>query len=268
MKIRKDFKPLRLIAGNGYRSNLGFEFELAINEDLKSLVVGSQDLRFPNLSFDIYNKLGMNKNSTIELVGSKNTKPRGFFLEKDKLFVGGKAKEVVPDIMVDGQGVSLKFGQNCKYVNISLAKADLKLLNKHLGINTRSFNNTFRKYDPEKKKIGKKRVDKNPNCNKPLIQEFLRSVFGQDYLIAHQIGVKNHKALWVDKNIKRKLSTIKDYIITYPNGTSKQIDIILLTSYDLTPLKITIRNKNGGIYPDVLTVDYTNYSLYEKYKNY
>lgn len=168
--------------------------------------------------------------------------------------------------------LSLKFSSTLTFINSGVAKkyfpeAEMKtgkltnpLGNKILevlGIENEKFCKVFNDYGKGGKMIDPHVVNVTSVVNKPKLKKLLKTAIGANYWMVH--GMEGNKVyFWeMSKKLNDSFASINGDIILYyggTNGTGKRIDMTFSNNY--FEFKLNIRNKQSGIYPSHLMLDY------------
>ena len=168
--------------------------------------------------------------------------------------------------------LSLKFSSTLTFINSGVAKkyfpeAEMKtgkltnpLGNKILevlGIENEKFCKVFNDYGKGGKMIDPHVVNVTSVVNKPKLKKLLKTAIGANYWMVH--GMEGNKIyFWeMSKKLNDSFASINGDIILYyggTNGTGKRIDMTFSNNY--FEFKLNIRNKQSGIYPSHLMLDY------------
>ena len=171
--------------------------------------------------------------------------------------------------------LSLKFGGTLTFMNAGVGKVliqdDIKKYNikdkqglallKLFGINEIDFCHVF---NGVTKKI-KKRIDTKPKADMPNIKRFLQTAIGAGYWMIH--GHDSGKiTMWemTPNKTKAAANGVSSPIVYYggKGGTGKRIDVEFSSSY--FDFKLNIRNKQSGVYPSHVMLDYKSKSALGK----
>lgn len=159
---------------------------------------------------------------------------------------------------------SKKMGKNDKKHPI-ITDPVVEELFKTFGIDPEKFRQIFTNYNPKDDDGGTKREKSSKeevstrltNAKKEKLENLIKSGIGYDYYLIHDHGKNNITFSKVDKKYMDSAATVTSSNITllYPTkGTAKRLDMVVQTQkYTLT---FNIRNKQGGIYPTHLMMDY------------
>ena len=165
--------------------------------------------------------------------------------------------------------LSLKYGDTLTFINSGVAKEhflenDMKTgkvsmksgqqILKAFGVNNQKFCKVFNDYgdgkqvDPHEVKV---------KLDKTTLKKLLETAIGANYWMVH--GMEGNKVyFWeMSKKLNDSFASINGDIILYyggTNGTGKRIDMTFSNNY--FEFKLNIRNKQSGIYPSHLMLDY------------
>lgn len=278
---------IHIIAKIAGKVNKGNNFEKDLENDLINLKNGIHAYNYPDFIKEF--ETDYLKNAYIEDVentGKKNT-PRPLKMQGSEVYVSlrGSSKtydigEGVADLIVKtkGQGskfnLSLKYGSTVTFFNSGIqtimpkedfAKGNFndpiaKALINLFSIDTKKFIGVFTGYSDTTlsgKKIKATKQTETVKVNITALQEFIKTVIGQGYLLVHLDNQKHVHITEVNSSFLESASRpIKDTVtIEYPTGGSaKRIDIKVETQK--FHLNFNIRNKQGGIYPSHIMCDY------------
>ena len=168
--------------------------------------------------------------------------------------------------------LSLKFSSTLTFINSGVAKKYFpevemktgKLTNplgnkilEVLGIENEKFCKVFNDYGKGGKMIDPHVVNVTSVVNKPKLKKLLKTAIGANYWMVH--GMEGNKVyFWeMSKKLNDSFASINGDIILYyggTNGTGKRIDMTFSNNY--FEFKLNIRNKQSGIYPSHLMLDY------------
>jgi len=168
--------------------------------------------------------------------------------------------------------LSLKFSSTLTFINSGVAKKYFpevemktgKLTNplgnkilEVLGIENEKFCKVFNDYGKGGKMIDPHVVNVTSVVNKPKLKKLLKTAIGANYWMVH--GMEGNKIyFWeMSKKLNDSFASINGDIILYyggTNGTGKRIDMTFSNNY--FEFKLNIRNKQSGIYPSHLMLDY------------
>ena len=128
-----------------------------------------------------------------------------------------------------------------------------------LGIDNNSFCDVFNKYGKTSGKpmVSPHKVDVSKKVNKRMLKKFVQTAIGANYWMVHGMpgGQVYFWKMSSDKN--PEMATIGGKIeLLYggSNGMGKRIDMTFKNSF--FEYKLNIRNKQGGLYPSHLMMDY------------
>tara|TARA_Y100000593_G_C4256060_1_gene309710 strand:+ start:42 stop:1205 length:1164 start_codon:yes stop_codon:yes gene_type:complete len=172
--------------------------------------------------------------------------------------------------------LSLKFSSTLTFVNSGVAKnffpeAEIKsgsITNElgkkvleSLGIENELFCKVFNDYGKGGKMVDPHEVDVSKKVNKQNLKKLLQTAVGANYWMVH--GMEGNKVyFWEMPKIKNDaFATISGQITLYyggTGGTGKRIDITFSNPY--FEFKLNIRNKQSGLYPSHLMMDYKSLS--------
>jgi len=125
-----------------------------------------------------------------------------------------------------------------------------------LGIDNESFCKVFNDYGKGKKMVVPHKVTVTDQVNKNMLKSFIQTAIGANYWMVHGMGSDIY--FWEMSARKNPaMATISSGIeVLYggSNGTGKRIDMTFSNSY--FEFKLNIRNKQSGLYPSHLMMDY------------
>ena len=170
--------------------------------------------------------------------------------------------------------LSLKFGSTLTFVNSGVAKNFFpegeirtgsvtnelgKKVLEALGIENELFCKVFNDYGKGGRMVDPHEVDVSRKVNKQSLKKLLQTAVGANYWMVH--GMEGNKVyFWEMPKIKNdQFATISSNITLYYGGTSgkgKRIDMTFSNPY--FEFKLNIRNKQSGLYPSHLMMDYTS----------
>lgn len=157
-----------------------------------------------------------------------------------------------------------KMGKNDKKHPIETNPIIEELFNM-FGIDPEKFRQIFTKYNPKdvdggekREKAAKEQIStKLTTAKKTKLENFIKSGIGYDYYLIHDHGKNNITFTKVDKKYMDSAATVTSSNISllYPSGgTAKRLDMVVQTQkYTIT---FNIRNKQGGIFPSHIMMDY------------
>ena len=277
-----DSKPHKIILAGGAVASKGHGFEYDLEADLKVLadekVYDPELYTYKNIIKDIIKEFKITEKSDVKVIpeGGQNTRRplsinhKGIHIGIDNnLDIGRTVSDIT--LMVDGvpKFLSLKLGLTVQFSNtgtVSLFptkeiksgmitnKSGLKLM-EFLGLDNETFCKVFNEFG----KTNFKDKHINKKVDSKLISNFLKEAIGYGYYMVH-IDDKGQKYKFyeITKSYMNKASKLKggDVEIKYGgvSGNSKDIRVIFDTPvFDMT---IDFRNRNGGIYPNVMGTRY------------
>ena len=170
--------------------------------------------------------------------------------------------------------LSLKFGSTLTFVNSGVAKNFFpegeirtgsvtnelgKKVLEALGIENELFCKVFNDYGKGERMVDPHEVDVSRKVNKQSLKKLLQTAVGANYWMVH--GMEGNKVyFWEMPKIKNdQFATISSKITLYYGGTTgkgKRIDMTFSNPY--FEFKLNIRNKQSGLYPSHLMMDYTS----------
>ncbi len=218
----------------------------------------------------------------VELEGGKN-KPRPLILDGNNPIIQPKEPsghgELLTDITLKHENgkfsyLSLKYESTLTFVNAGVQakhfpsfeikggaiknKMGTKIL-EALGIDNNSFCDVFNKYGKTSGKpmVSPHKVDVSTKVNKRMLKKFVQTAIGANYWMVHGMpgGQVYFWKMSSDKN--PAMATINGKIeLLYggSNGMGKRIDMTFKNRF--FEYKLNIRNKQGGLYPSHLMMDY------------
>jgi len=164
--------------------------------------------------------------------------------------------------------LSLKFGSTLTFMNSGVAgflsqdeiksgmiknKLGLALL-ETFGIDIPKFCGIFNNYGT---KIEDHAVDVTKHVNKSNLKSFLKTAIGSNYYMVHGQEGGSVDFWYMDPKDINSYATINSTITAYyggMRGDGKRLDVTFENSY--FEFKLNIRNKQGGIYPSHVMLDY------------
>ena len=219
----------------------------------------------------------------VELEGGKN-KPRPLILDGNNPIIKPKEPsghgELLTDITLKHENgkfsyLSLKYESTLTFVNAGVQakhfpsleikggeiknKMGTKIL-EALGIDNNSFCDVFNKYGKTSGKpmVSPHKVDVSKKVNKQMLKKFVQTAIGANYWMVHGMpggqvyfwkmssGTKNSEMATIGGKI--------ELLYGGSNGMGKRIDMTFKNSF--FEYKLNIRNKQGGLYPSHLMMDY------------
>ena len=218
----------------------------------------------------------------VELEGGKN-KPRPLILDGNNPIIKPKEPsghgELLTDITLKHENgkfsyLSLKYSSTLTFVNAGVQathfpsleikggaiknKMGTKIL-EALGIDNKSFCDVFNKYGKTSGKpmVSPHKVNVTTKVNKFMLKKFVRTAIGANYWMVHGMP-GNQVYFWKMSSDKNpEMATINGKIeLLYggSNGMGKRIDMTFKNRF--FEYKLNIRNKQGGLYPSHLMMDY------------
>lgn len=191
---------------------------------------------------------------------------------------GKKLTDITLQLGKDGKKdiyLSLKFGGTLTFMNAGVGKvltqADIKkydisapqgsALLQLFGIDETKFCHVF---NGKSKKISE-HIDKKPKADMSNIKRFLKTAIGSGYWMIH--GHDNGKiTMWemTTQKTNAAANSISKPVVYYggKTGTGKRIDVEFTNEY--FDFKLNIRNKQSGIYPSHVMLDYKSKSALQK----
>ncbi len=222
----------------------------------------------------------------VELEGGKN-KPRPLILDGNNPIIQPSEPsghgELLTDITLKHENgkfsyLSLKYSSTLTFVNAGVQathfpsfeikggaiknKMGTKIL-EALGIDNNSFCDVFNKYGKTSGKpmVSPHKVDVSKKVNKQMLKKFVRTAIGANYWMVHGMP-GNQVYFWKMSSDKNpEMATINGKIeLLYggSNGMGKRIDMTFKNRF--FEYKLNIRNKQGGLYPSHLMMDYKSLS--------
>ena len=225
----------------------------------------------------------------VEWVGGKNS-PRPLILEgSNPIIKPSKPAEhgkLLTDITLFHKNgkesyLSLKYSSTLTFVNAGVQATHFpkneiisgEITNnkgisilKALGIDNESFCKVFNDYGKGKQMVVPHKINVSSKVNKNMLKSFIQTAIGANYWMVHGMGDN----IWFWEMSKEKnpaMATISSGIeVLYggSNGTGKRIDMTFSNSY--FEFKLNIRNKQAGLYPSHLMMDYKSLSGTDKIK--
>ena len=272
----------------GKKVNKGILFEDNFYQETLSAITGSKDKeryyeQVANLLTIVTKKVG-SPVVKAENEGGKNQSRPIMVDGKNNLYIAPNSPKehgkLLTDVTLTHENghetyLSLKFGSTLTFINAGVSKnifiqSEMKngmvtnktgvAILKALGIDNEMFCKVFNRYPNFGK--GKNKVKKIVEVtNTKAISNLLKTAIGGNYEMVH--GFENGKVFhWsVGPNSSSSWSKgISKAIIYYggKSGTGKRIDMEFSNEY--FDFKLNIRNKQSGIYPSHIMLDYTSKS--------
>ena len=220
----------------------------------------------------------------IILEGGRNS-PRPLILEGNNPIIQPSNPdghgELLTDITIKHQNgkksfLSLKFSSTLTFVNagiqakhfpsLEIKKGEIKnkmgtKILEALGIDNKSFCDVFNKYGKTSGKpmVSPHKVDVSQKVNKRMLKKFVQTAIGANYWMVH--GMPGGRIFFWEMSSDKNpsMATIGGKIeLLYggSNGMGKRIDMTFKNNF--FEYKLNIRNKQGGLYPSHLMMDYTS----------
>lgn len=269
--VLKDYGIKMVVKPKGKVENKGNAFESEFYKMMQDYIAGDDTHKDVFESFTKETKINLRKDvKEIKMMGSLNQK-RPLKKSGNDFVISpeGDIGSIVSDIdliLKNGKTVhlSLKMGYKVTFFNSGVAtifkEAEMKngqvknqdgvALLKSLGIDNKLFCDSFRWKDMN---VTTKEVTKNVT-NHGGLKTLIKSGIGYGYIYIHRIGKKYKiKDFRTQASVSRALN-INSYSIKYPIGKAKRIDGFI--DSDMFSFKMNIRNKQGGLYPTHIMMDY------------
>ena len=155
-------------------------------------------------------------------------------------------------------GVAAKYFPASEMKKGTITSRDGVAILKTLGIDNERFCKVFNNYGkPKKAGEPSHKVNISSTIDKPALKKLLQTAMGANYWMVH--GMEGQKVyFWeMSKKINNGASNISGPIMLYyggMDGKGKRIDMTFKNPY--FEFKLNIRNKQGGLYPSHLMLDY------------
>lgn len=269
--ILKDYGIKMVVKPKGKVENKGNAFESEFYKMMQDYIAGDDSHKDVFESFTKETKIDLRKDvKEIKMLGNLNQK-RPLKKSGNDFIISpsGDIGSIISDIdltLKNGTSVhlSLKMGSTVTFFNSGvksifkeneMKSGEIKNQDgsdflKSLGIDNKLFCDSFRWKDM---KVTTKAVTKNIT-KLDGIKSIIKSGIGYGYIYIHKIGNKYKiKDFRTQTSVSRALN-INSYSIKYPIGESKRIDGFI--DSDMFTFKMNIRNKQGGLYPTHIMMDY------------
>ena len=277
----------KLIAMKGTGASKGVAFEGDMEKDFKSLINGTNKFKYPKFMQEFQRDyVGNNDAITdVKITGGENTKRPLKFDGKGlycSLRGGARTSDIgegLADLKVmtrNGKtfNLSAKFGNTVTFFNSGIGRVvfppdgafpdkefktgqfttpEGKAILDMFGLDPQKFRDVFEKYEEKSGVIKKSKAPKETinvalsSTKKLKLQEFLKTVIGQGFILVHLDNKGEVHHYEMDRNFLTKASKVTSNLsIEYPvGGSAKRIDIKLET--ELYKLNFNIRSKAAGV---------------------
>ena len=189
-------------------------------------------------------------------VGKKLTDITVFHADRSETYLSAKFSSTLTFVNtgVKGQGkpfteAEVKSGQITNVMGVKLLKA--------LGIDNSTFCQVFNLYGTSEKAATPHVQDVTADVDKVLLTSLLKSAIGANYWMVHGFDNGNIYFWEVSKSRNNSYSTVSGEATVYyggKQGRGKRIDVEFSNRfYDFS---MNIRNKQSGIYPSHVMLDY------------
>ena len=287
-KTKKEINVTKLFksdefGGQGAKGNAGHQFERELDRRLKECLnarccKGEYDDESKNL-LQILGKHMGSAVHTVDLVGGANTS-RPIKVASKKPYIEpkqpGKHGALLTDITAKHANghesyLSLKTSKTITFINSGVSKnffvaremmkgqvssQDGIDLLEAFGLNNALFCKVFNKYNSGEQ-FPTENVTKH--VDKQKLSLFMQTAIGANYHMVHALGGKVYY-WWVGERENKKFANIStSKMIAYYGGKSgkgKRIDVEFSNEY--YDFKMNIRNKQSGVYPSHIMLDYTS----------
>ena len=271
--------------GQGTKGNKGHQFEALLESRLKECLSsrcckGPYAEQSKHLLELISKELKSNPMKAEQMGGKNQPRPIKFISGKPYIHPpkpmdhGAKLTDITVSMSGNKDAyLSLKSGGTLTFINAGVA-SDLFLqsemetgmvkkssgvsLLEIFGIDNSKFCRIFNNYGSGEK-IENHMVDVTSQVNKNNLNNFMRTAIGANYFMIHEVNGKIYY-WWVGEQENRKYSDISgSRVIAYYGGKSgkgKRLDVQFSNSY--YDFKMNIRNKQSGLYPSHIMLDYVS----------
>jgi len=271
------------------KENKGILFEKDLSSDLREFIktndVNSRNIKYKRFLSEYFKESNILDNGLSEIIdmGALNQK-RPLVFSGGNVYVGGESTDIgktVTDITLkDGKNkthyLSLKFGNTVTFMNSGVTKifperdfrkgsfdsADAKTLLKLFGVNEKKFISVFLQAEKTGKmpKTGDSDTKDVENVtgkvNLAKLHTFLKTAVGHGYWLIHldNAGSVHYYNMTESKMTAGTRPT--SVTVLYPRETApaKRIDVLIDTP--MFELKMNIRNKQAGVFPSHIMLDY------------
>ena len=277
---------------SGKRINLGIKFEKDLYAKMYDCLEGKKCLNESGKGIGAYasaanyiikaasKKVGKSPATKFEDTGKRNT-PRPIVASTGSLYIKpiqhSKHGALLSDIdIVHANGsrsyLSLKYGSTLTFMNAGVSKilnekemktgtiSDIQGKNilAAFGIDEQMFCDVFNKYQKTTERFPQV-VTTPSNYNSKLLNQLISTGMGSEYWMVHGQPNGSVNFWYMDSSRNKAFSTITGNVIVYYGGKSgkgKRIDVDFSNEYfDFT---LNIRNKQRGLYPSHIMLDYTS----------
>jgi len=272
------------------KENKGIVFEHDLSRDFGLYVKSGSDPQARGIKYktfvEEYTKVsGIENNGLAEIVdmGALNQK-RPLVFSGNDILVGGSdtniGKTVTDITLVDGKGnnlfLSLKFGNTVTFMNSGVTKifpeSDFKKgsftnpgaknLLSLFGVNEKKFIDVFLRAEKAAGKTVNKTgdtkdiIDVSSKVNKQKLHKFIKTAVGHGYWLIHLDNRGHVHHYNMTKQIMERGTKPGSVVVHYPSKSApaKRIDVAIDTP--MFELKMNIRNKQAGIFPSHIMLDY------------
>jgi hypothetical protein len=275
------FKTISIDWGDGSRGGTGvfskgFSFETNLENDFKRFIsegLNSEEFFYKDLITELVSEFNLTKATEISIKDTSVSdiyRPLIFTGESVRIATNdaaAKISDLTLTVNDSSKFLSLKYGNTISFFNIGVQKVfnpkeiamgeitnkyGLSLL-KTFNVDNLLFCRVFNDYstDVDFREFHSKHTPTDE------FQEFLKSGFGIDYTMIH-LKTKGFKVETVNSNFLDKNGKILgNVLIRYggANGKSKRVDLVFETiEYNFL---LSIRNKQGGLYPSHIICNYS-----------
>ena len=267
-------------AGAGAKINKGIQFETDLQVSiLNALGKGKNKGKYPNSAAAIIQKIAedINTPEDSKILGGQN-QPRPIEGSTHDIYIapsrhrqhGAKLTDIDLTLVGGKRGhLSLKFGGTLTFVNSGVGRIfpereirdnkitttlGIAIINM-LGLNEQKFCDVFNLYGKQKIPSHEEKL----TVNSAMLIKFLQTAIGSDYYMVHGLEGKRVNFWYMSPTKNRAMATPTSDITAYYGGTSgagKRIDVMFSNKY--FDFKLNIRNKQSGLYPSHIMLDYVS----------
>ena len=267
-------------AGAGAKINKGIQFETDLQVSLQSaLGRGKKKGKYPESAAAIIERIAndINTPKDSEILGGQN-QPRPIEGGANNIYVapsshrqhGSKLTDIDLNLVGGKKGhLSLKFGGTLTFVNSGVGRIfqQREIIDNNittplgraiinmLGLDEQKFCDIFNLFGKEKISDHEEKV----TVNRTMLIKFLQTAIGSDYYMVHGLEGKRVNFWYMNPLKNKAMATPTSDITAYYGGTSgmgKRLDVVFSNRY--FDFKLNIRNKQSGLYPSHIMLDYVS----------